>query len=244
VDDGPAPMYGLADMRSWSLPAAALAVSLACGCQCPEAEILRYAQFDLATPDGALAYFQEALIRGDARQEYLLFSEELKERVEREEGHRLSLSNYTLARDDIRGIVERRAGRIEEIEIDEPVHLSPGRATVDIWTRAARATVVMTLEVSYGVQLADGTELSGFLPASEHQGRLVDRALVLEFALPPATEGGPPADVHRISYFRDWKIADIEGGLFVRNVADEIGERLRQEEEERRKRDTERPPPE
>lgn len=219
-------------MRPAGAVVSGLLVALLGACYCPEVgDLRRFAAFDLATPDRALEYFQEALLRRSERHQFLVLSQELKDRVHRERGRRLTLHNYVLVRERVREVVRERAGPIADIRIGAPEYLSPVRAAVEISTSAASATVIMVLEVTYDVRFRDGTELSGHLAPTGAQVSFMDGDMVLRLALGERAGGLDPAGVHRISWFREWKIAAVEGSALV----EEVGERLEAQEE---------PPPE
>ena len=198
------------------------------GCACPEAQEVRYAGFDLSTPENALEYFREALLRDDARHQYLVFSEALKRNVEEREGVRFSLANYVLVRDRVRDFVIREIGRLENIRISEARFDSedPTLAEVDLVAPGRRETVKMVLQIEYTIGFEEAPTLSGFLPRHLEPAMIRNDHLILDLPLEKRPED-PEARIYSVSYFSEWKILELAGSPFT----EKVGELLREESE-------------
>ena len=217
-----------------------LIAALLGGCACPEVgELYRYAGYDLATPDSALTYFQEAVLRGDIRHQYLVLSEALKRRVEEEQGRALSLQNYAIVAGDVREFLEERVGSLEDVFIGPPIFTRPDVAGVEVSSRDQRAVVQMILERGWSVYWKDPSRppLHGILPWDADPARVADGRILFDLPLPP--DAGP-GDVYRLDYEAAWKVLGIEGSAFEADLA----RFLRQREAERLEKDAQAPPDE
>jgi len=212
------------------------------GCACPEvADMVRYAEFDLSTPENALEYFREALLRDEARHQYLLFSEDLKRYVQKEEGQTLSLSNYLLVRDDMRSYLEREVGHLDDIRIGEARYVphKPYLAEVDLTEGARKSTIRLIRQATCTIYLVDEEPVTGNVLPTQNPAVIKDGQLLLKLLIKQQKGRILPdhPEIYRVSYFREWKILDLKDSPFSRKMGSFLKQRLQEREKQQRQKE-------
>ena len=188
-------------------------------CSCPDAPTLeRYGTEDLATPEGALLYFSEAVRRGDAYHQYLCFSQEMKDA-----NPDLTVSNLSQYQEKIKEFVKEEVGSLDDLEVNSTryVRSKPWIALVEVTDSNRTETVQMVQETTYTVSWADGSYTHGGVPTGGTPFRIRGSRLSADLGISEKVAQDPKVrvgDVHRVIVNRDWKILGTTQGPFAESL--------------------------